>query len=78
MAELRFNLLSESYSLHVSEQQGMWLLQLLQKLLVTNSMALSFADVRADFENNLPDEDFELFWYNKVYKNLRVKGLIAV
>jgi hypothetical protein len=78
MAEIVLQHPQEIIRFTLSKPQGLWLKSMMQQLNIHQENAVSMQLLKQDFENHLPDEDFELFWYNKVMKNLRGKGLIAV
>jgi len=62
----------------LSREQAVWLVAIMQQTSLQTENGLTMLALKTDFENKLPDEDFELFWFNKVMKNLRGKGFIAV
>ena len=66
----------ESFSIQTNKREGEWLVEMLQKIAVSNSKTHSFQEIKIDFESYL--EDFELFWYSKPIKTLREYGLLVL
>jgi len=76
MMTLTFHDKKESFSIQTNRIEGEWLLEILQKLSVSNTKTYSFQEVKTDFEIQL--EDFELFWYSKPVNVLREFGLLVL
>jgi len=76
MASLTFHDKKETFAIQTGRAEGEWLVQLLGKVSVSNSKALTFQQVKSDFENALPD--FELFWFSKPMQTLRDFGLLVL
>jgi hypothetical protein len=81
MMTFTFHDKKESFSIQTNKSEGEWLVEILQKISVSNSLpsgarGLSFQEVKADFEIQL--EDFELFWYSKPVNTLREFGLLVL
>lgn len=76
MLTLTFHDKKESFSIQTNKLEGKWLIEMLQKISVSNSRIYTFQDVKSDFESQL--EDFELFWYSKPMKTLREFGLLVL
>lgn len=76
MLRLTFHDKKESFTIQTNKHEGEWLVNLLQKISVSNPKILSFQEIKADFENQL--EDFELFWYSKPVATLRTFGLLIL
>jgi len=76
MMSLTFHDKKESFTIQTSKSEGEWLVEMLQKISVSNAKTYSFQEVKTDFENNL--EDFELFWYSKPVNTLREFGLLVL
>ena len=76
MATLTFHDKKESFSIQTNKAEGEWIIEIIKKLAVSNSKTYTFQEVKADFESSL--EDFELFWYSKPIKTLRVYGLLVL
>ena len=76
MMTLTFHDKKESFSIQTNKVEGEWLVEMLQKISVSNTKTHSFQVVKADFELQL--EDFELFWYSKPVNTLREFGLLVL
>lgn len=76
MMTLIFHDKKESFTIQVGKNEGEWLLQILEKLSVSQSKTHSFKEIKSDFETHL--EDFELFWYSKPINTLREFGLLVL
>lgn len=76
MMTLTFHDKKESFTIQTSKSEGEWLLEILQKVSVSNAQILSFQEIKLDFESHL--EDFELFWYSKPINTLREFGLLVL
>ena len=66
----------ESFTIQTGKKEGEWLVQMLEKISVSQSKTYSFKEVKSDFETHL--EDFELFWYSKPVNALREFGLLVL
>ena len=74
--KLTFHDKRESFSIQTDKQQGEWLVEILQKITVSNKKIFTFQEIKSDYEShNL--EDFELFWFSKSVNTLREFGLLA-
>ncbi|MFV8344171.1 B12-binding domain-containing radical SAM protein [Flavobacterium sp. XS2P39] len=76
MMTLTFHDKKESFSIQTNKKEGEWLVEILQKLSVSNAKVNTFQEIKLDFETQL--EDFELFWYSKPVKTLREFGLLVL
>jgi hypothetical protein len=76
MMMLTFHDKKESFSIQTNKKEGEWLVEMLQKISVSNAKIYNYQEVKADFESYL--EDFELFWYSKPIKTLREFGLLVL
>ncbi len=77
MSELNFQNKRAIGSIKVSEPQGGWLVDMLQKCSVQNNKTYTLQDVKESYEKaNL--EDFELFWDNKPVNTLYQFGLLQL
>ncbi len=76
MMSLTFHDKKESFSIQTNKAEGEWLVEILQKISVSNMKTYSFQEIKADFETHL--EDFELFWYSKPVNTLREFGLLIL
>jgi hypothetical protein len=73
--KLTFHKKTQSFDILVSEQEGAWLLSVIEKLTIGNEK-WSYSDVKADFEKQ--GENFELFWYSKPMQMVKNNGLITL
>ena len=76
MMTLTFHDKKESFSIQTNKKEGEWLVEILQKISVSNSKIYTFQEIKTNFESLL--EDFELFWYSKPIKTLREFGLLVL
>ncbi|WP_338645534.1 B12-binding domain-containing radical SAM protein [Flavobacterium sp. KS-LB2] len=76
MMILTFHDKKESFNIQTNKEEGEWLVEMLQKISVSNTKIYNYQEVKANFESNL--EDFELFWYSKPIKTLREFGLLVL
>ena len=76
MMTLTFHDKKESFTIQTAKNEGEWLVQILEKISVSNSKIYSFQELKSDFETHL--EDFELFWYSKPVNTLRDFGLLVL
>ena len=76
MMSLTFHDKKESFTIQTNKIEGEWLVEILQKISVSNAKTYSFQEVKANFETHL--EDFELFWYSKPVNALREFGLLVL
>ena len=76
MISLTFHDKKERFIIQTGKKEGEWLVQILEKLSVSQHKVYSFQEIKSDFETNL--EDFELFWYSKPVNTLREFGLLLL
>jgi hypothetical protein len=76
MMSLTFHDKKESFTIQTNADEGEWLVEILQKISVSNAKIHTFQEIKTDFETNL--EDFELFWYSKPVNTLREFGLLVL
>lgn len=76
MATLTFHGKKETFSIQVSKAEGEWLVDILERIAVTNDKVYTFQEVKADFKQTI--EHFELFWYSKPIHTLREFGLLVL
>ena len=76
MMTLTFHDKKESFTIQTGKNQGEWLVEMLEKISVSNSKIYSFQEIKSDFETHL--EDFELFWYSKAVVTLRYNKLLII
>ncbi|HEX8313919.1 MAG TPA: radical SAM protein [Flavisolibacter sp.] len=74
---LTFQTKKTTHSINLEPEKGAWLLGLLPKLSVNNSIQFTLQQIKADFET-AGLEDFELFWDNKPVNTLYKAGLLRV
>lgn len=75
MSELTFQNKQIALSIKVSEPQGTWLVQMLEKLAIHNNSSYTLQEVKESYET-AGLEDFELFWDNKPVNGLFQFGLL--
>lgn len=73
---LTFHDKKESFTIQINKNEGEWLVELLQKISISNTKVYSFQEIKSDFETHF--EDFELFWYSKPINTLREFGLLVL
>lgn len=66
----------ERVEVSLDKEEGEWLLKILKRLSIHENEVLTFAQVKADFENQF--ENFEIFWYSKPLSVLRKHGLLVL
>ncbi len=76
MLNLTFHDKKESFTIQTNKLEGEWLVEILEKISVSNTKIYSFNELKINFETNL--EDFELFWYSKPINTLREFGLLVL
>ena len=75
MVSLTFQGKQDTADIKTSEQQGLWLADILEKLAIENTKTLTRKDVADSYEAAGLD-DFELFWDNKPVNTLYKYGLL--
>jgi hypothetical protein len=73
---LTFHDKKESFTIQINKNEGEWLVELLQKISISNTKVYSFQEIKSNFETHF--EDFELFWYAKPINTLREFGLLVL
>lgn len=76
MITLTFHDKKETFSIQTNKEHGDWLLELLNKLAVSNTKIHTLQEIKSDFETTF--EDFELFWFSKPIVTLRAYGLLCL
>jgi hypothetical protein len=76
MATLTFHGKKEIFSIQTGKNEGEWLVNILERMAVSNDKVYTFQEVKADFEHKI--EHFELFWYSKPIHTLRDFGLLVL
>ena len=77
MASLTFQSKKESFNIKVSQQEGEWLVDILEKLSINNSKTYTLQEVKDSYEA-AGLEDFELFWDNKPINTMNKIGLLRI
>ena len=77
MASLTFQSKKESFNIKISEQEGEWLANILEKVSVNNLKTYTLQEVKNDYEA-AGLEDFELFWDNKPINTMNKVGLLRL
>ncbi len=68
---------TQQIELKMSESQGNWLIAVLYQLSSSKYEGLTWGEFKKSYENEGIEDDFELFWFNKIHKNLLDLGLIV-
>jgi hypothetical protein len=76
MMTFTFHDKKESFTIQTNKNEGEWLLEMLTKIMISNTKNYTFQEVKNDFETALAD--FELFWYSKPIHTLREFGLLVL
>ena len=76
MMTLTFHDKKETFSVQTNKEQGDWLVELLNKITVSNTKIYTLQEIKLDFETTF--EDFELFWFSKSMLTLKDYGLLIV
>lgn len=76
MMSLTFHDKKECFSIQVNQAEGEWLVELLQKISISNTKTASLQEIKSDFEMHF--QDFELFWFSKPLMTLREFGLLVL
>ncbi|HET7898786.1 MAG TPA: radical SAM protein, partial [Flavisolibacter sp.] len=74
---LTFQTKQTTFSINLDPAKGAWLVQVLPKLHVSNPVAFTLQQLKADYEL-AGFEDFELFWDNKPVNTLYKAGLLHI
>lgn len=77
MTSLTFQTRKEKHNISVSQEQGIWLAGILEKLSVSNGKTYTLQEVRESYDA-AGLEDFELFWDNKPVNTLHRFGLLKL
>ncbi|MFZ4105526.1 B12-binding domain-containing radical SAM protein [Flavobacterium sp.] len=76
MMELTFQTKISSFQISLEEDNGKWLLEILELLSAHNENSYTFNILKSNFEAHF--EDFELFWHSKSIVLLRQYGLLIL
>jgi hypothetical protein len=68
---------SKTCSLQVEKSQGEWLVSLLDRIKLSNTSPITFAEVQQSYEA-AGLEDFDLFWFNKPMNTIHEMGLLVL
>jgi len=71
-----FQTKQETVQIQLNKAEGEWFVNILPQLHISNFKAYSLQELKKDFETNLPNIDFELFWDNKPMNTLYKVGLL--
>jgi len=74
--QMTFHGKTESMQITMDPQKGGWILDLLDKLTLSDTYVLTFSQLKEDYEKQF--DDFELFWYSKPILSLRENGLLTI
>lgn len=76
-ANLTFHDKKETFSIKLNQAQGIWLVEMLNKISTKKQKTYTFQEIKTDYEA-AGFEDFELFFYNKPVNVLRDYGLLGL
>jgi hypothetical protein len=76
MTELKFQDKKETFLIQMNKEEGVWLVEILNKIAIFNTKLYTLQELKSDFEMNF--ENFELFWFSKSVVTLRSYGLLMV
>jgi hypothetical protein len=71
-----FHSKTDTFTVTFDKHQGIWFLNILDRLSPNNAQLPSFSDLKKDYETQF--EDFELFWFSKPMNVLRDNGLLVL
>lgn len=77
MMELTLSTTSSTIKFVLSEEQGIWFYNRFAQKQDTNSW-MRFKELRESFEQILPDDEFELVWFNKIYPSVKGQAIFIV
>jgi hypothetical protein len=78
MATLLFETKKQSIELKLNELQGNWLLQILPKISIHNTLQQSLQQLKNDYEIQTGLDDFELFWFNNPMNTIWKVGVLVL
>jgi hypothetical protein len=76
MMTLTFHDKKETFSVQMNKEHGDWLVEMLNKIAVSNTKIYTLQEIKSDFETAF--EDFELFWFSKPLLTLMDYGLLII
>lgn len=71
-----FHSKTDTFTVTFDKHQGIWFLNILDRLSPNNPQLPSFSELKKDYETQF--EDFELFWFSKPMNVLRDNGLLVL
>lgn len=74
--ELYFYDSIENFKIILNEEEGKWLVKLLEDINFKNNKTFTIQNIKNSYEEQL--EHFELFWFGKSIETLKRKGLIVI
>lgn len=77
MMELKLSTMSATIKFILSEEQGIWFYNCFAEKQNTPSW-MRFKELRESFEQTLPDDEFDLVWFNKIYPNVKGQAIFIV
>ena len=77
MVSLTFQSRKETLNIKVDEAQGLWFVNMLEKLSIANLKTYTLQEVKESYEA-AGLEDFELFWDNKPISTMNKVGLLRL
>ena len=75
-AQLQFHDLTQSFSIQLPEEEGIWLAALLLKCSAAQRQKIKFGEIQKEYEQQF--ENFELFWQSKPIQTLQSVGLVCL
>jgi hypothetical protein len=76
MMKLTFFDKKDTLEIIIDKDKGEWLVKAIDLLQINSQKALTFAQLKADFEMQFTD--FELFWFSKPMNSLKQFGLVLL
>ncbi len=78
MAELSFHTKKDIFTIQVSKDQGVWLEKMLRNISASGNKNGLFHEIKSDYEQHIPGDHFEPFWYGKQIARLKEAGLLVL
>lgn len=78
MAALNFHTKKDLFTIQVSKEQGIWLEKILPAISASAGKTSFYKDIKSDYEQHHPEDDFEPFWYGKQMSQLKEAGLLVL
>ncbi|MCX6308606.1 MAG: radical SAM protein [Bacteroidia bacterium] len=76
LVQLTFHERTQIVQIRLDPLKGLWLLDILKKISVLETVPYRFSQLKEDYEQQF--EDFDLFWHSKPISDLRANGLICI